>query len=822
MNTHQKENVVSKRLPLSHLIYRDEAIDAKKADNLIVYHYPLSKSYKWKEWEQQLDDQLSDPKRFYPYLMKSYRGEFGLFVALNDASEMPPKILNGDGIKVIPQRVRYAQELNPVWVRLIMRKARAFGAHCQGSHTLGRPLLQVDTWSGKNKSGGGINAISLDCRTQQLKNGDATEVVLFHENVPLREVRQSDLNAGWQGSLWKYSRNKVLMRWFPEHDQKNSGTIYREIKKNKHQRKQRVFLDVNSAQAFEKSWPYILKPVQEAFIEEAAKFGFILKPKVLNLRPMPLKTKYPTKADKTSFSSLQPGGTIDVIDLRVATSVTGGEVVAQLQELLDSKKLGVKLQLHAPVKPEKINDLNFNRQQRVLVLLDQTPGIVDDRYPLTSELRHRVACQHINVNPNDLASDSVEQGLLVEFDGELVLPSDSKYYDYPLEQCKKDKNKKALMRNLEVAIKELELKRLLLNPDAKISEVLKKQSGFLTEKLVVITDGYLFTVKSDRPVLIPFNPSNPERVKLCDSVLNHFNLSTAFLLESLLKEKWPYNYKPEVVMQGFGSPDEKLTRFARRLTFVIAEENDGVSVMFQDPKYETPHMLPEGLVETKDILRQQKRQYALKNWLLPDTHAMEQTLKELENEEIINKASAVKLRKELPKLMTFWQESLRELVSGGVVECIYRELKGLMFDQWKLEKYPDLDEKERKKKKVDPNLISVWDELLSNVLQLPLKDVKGWVRGIPGITRLWYDQEQDYFVIGGLTSPKNTITRQPSIRQWHSMQGPFNPKLITDLVDVDWVRMNQLAGNPCVATLIRRWRECQQKPEQALSVELLT
>lgn len=50
---------------------------------------------------------------------------------------------------------------------------------------------------------------------------------------------------------------------------------------------------------------------------------------------------------------------------------------------------------------------------------------------------------------------------------------------------------------------------------------------------------------------------------------------------------------------------------------------------------------------------------------------------------------------------------------------------------------------------------------------------------------------------------------QPSIRKWHALQGELNPELLTGLVDVDWVRMNQLAGNPCVATLIRRWDECQ-------------
>ena len=39
--------------------------------------------------------------------------------------------------------------------------------------------------------------------------------------------------------------------------------------------------------------------------------------------------------------------------------------------------------------------------------------------------------------------------------------------------------------------------------------------------------------------------------------------------------------------------------------------------------------------------------------------------------------------------------------------------------------------------------------------------------------------------------------------------GGINSELLAGLVDVDWVRMNQLAGNPCVATLVRRWKEFQ-------------
>ena len=153
-------NRIVRELPLSHTIYLDNEIDAEKAKKLVVYHYPLNKSYRWKEWQEHLDTELSN--RYYPYLMRSYKGQFGLFVAVDSETTKPPVILNKDGMDILPEKVQYSAEMNPIWIRLIMRKVSAFGSHCKGSHTLGRPLLKIDTWNTKKSTG--VNAISLDCR----------------------------------------------------------------------------------------------------------------------------------------------------------------------------------------------------------------------------------------------------------------------------------------------------------------------------------------------------------------------------------------------------------------------------------------------------------------------------------------------------------------------------------------------------------------------------------------------------------------------------------------------------------------------------------
>ncbi|OUX87954.1 MAG: hypothetical protein CBB95_07575, partial [Alteromonas sp. TMED35] len=81
------------------------------------------------------------------------------------------------------------------------------------------------------------------------------------------------------------------------------------------------------------------------------------------------------------------------------------------------------------------------------------------------------------------------------------------------------------------------------------------------------------------------------------------------------------------------------------------------------------------------------------------------------------------------------------------------------------------------------------------------------------------DKEKGYFVVGGLTSPKAQLMRQPSIRQWHTLQGELDIELLADLLDVDWVRMNQLAGNPCVTTLIKRWKEINPDSRDAILID---
>ena len=816
-----------RELPLSHLIYKDHEIDAEKAKQLVVYHYALSKGYRWKEWEACIDGELGH-RPYFSYLMRSYNGIFGLFVAVEDESAQPPKITNQDGDVLIPERIRYVPTLNPVWIRLMMRKLSAFGAHCQGAHSLGRPLLQTDIWHGEKSSG--INAISLDCRTQQLEDKDTTEVVLFHENVPLRPLPQDEQPEKADSAIWVYDRNKILVRWYPSAKVSKGTVLYKEMPKKSDKRKTRAFLDLTSAKSLALSWPAILAPIQNEFINYAATFGFYLKPKVLKLRPLTVKTKYKSLKAKSAFQSIPVSGKINVIDLRVSTTVSSRQVIDLLSELLHQKRFDIELELLPLITADNISECYFTDDQRVMVLLDQAPGIENDRYPLTEHLRTMCACQHININPYDLVTDPIELNLLSEVlvDKKTVLIPEPEYFNYVIDvDSSADDEKKTryekylgeLCRNLDIVIKELQLKHLLMCKTAKISQILPEQVDYLNSSLVYITDGYLFTVKNDRPVMIPFIPSESDYLHRCDAVLKEFGLSVSSLLMDL-DSKWPYAYKQHDVMDKFGSDAEKYTRFLKRLTLVIRQKTDTneLMVLLQDPSYEKPHMLPLGLTDVMAELKKKSAKHALHDWLLPDETKLNQLLDFLSSEETISDASVNQVRHSLSALCVCWMDTLKELHQENVSDIDYKQIKKRMSELWRQRDYASaigsggsdikLIPEKSQKKRVNPQLISGWDHLLSLVFERPLTDPRSWLRNIPGIQKLWYDEHQKYVVVGGLAPLQTKLQRQPSIRQWHSLRGTTDFEFLAGLLDVDWVRMNQLAGNPCVSVLVRRWQEC--------------
>mgnify|MGYP003603003105 CR=1 FL=1 len=83
------QNKDLRKLPLSHLVYLDSQVDADKANEFVVYHYPLlNNNYQWREkkaWEERIDIELDS--RQFAYLMKKNGSQFGLYVAVLNRPE---------------------------------------------------------------------------------------------------------------------------------------------------------------------------------------------------------------------------------------------------------------------------------------------------------------------------------------------------------------------------------------------------------------------------------------------------------------------------------------------------------------------------------------------------------------------------------------------------------------------------------------------------------------------------------------------------------------------------------------------------------------
>lgn len=262
-------------------------------------------------------------------------------------------------------------------------------------------------------------------------------------------------------------------------------------------------------------------------------------------------------------------------------------------------------------------------------------------------------------------------------------------------------------------------------------------------------------------------------------------------------------------MQGFGSADEKLTRFARRLTIVLHRTNT-VSIYLQDPKYDTPHMIPYHLNEVIEAINCKNISLPLVKWKLPEKKDLLTDIDKFAEEKVLSNNNRSTLLRELDDLYSCWYDTLKKFAREGETEISYKKLKKDFFARFLALKNSNLRQEDMAKSRNSTALVSAWTKLLSKLFNRYLEDDRVWLRhNVPGIQHLWHDPDEGYYVVGGLASPKRKILRQPSIRQWHALQGSLDTELLTALVDVDWVRTNQLAGNPCVSTLVNRWQECQ-------------
>lgn len=832
-------------LRLSDTFYYDDEVDKNLARKLPVYRYHLPKNqYRWREWQESIHQSMAQQsyqqrtsQAPYPYLMRSFSGEFYLFIALEDEKSIPPTILDSENNPLIVEKVQLDSPFYPIWIRLLFRKSLADQSNYGNFHSLGRPLLLLHHWKNAAQPGM-VQALAIDCRTQQLKVTShqriTTEIALFYENIPLREVQWearplSEKRQQFLGHYWAI-KDTQLIRTSGEISM--DGPIYQEIPKNSRYRLTRPFINLENYETCRQSWPAILGPVQDHFIKMAAQYGFRLTPKKLNLIPLPTITKARAQSptfetapqaidtDELSekkrlakntkvasyFRSIPAIHTISVLDHRFCQEITTLEIIHFLQGLIQKLNIPTKIELIS-----SIEQLCHKAQQPALILIDQRPKVVEDRYHLTDALRGIIPIQHINMNPYDISHPDA-----------IFPPADSattdttpptEYYQYRLKDL--ESKKETLIRNLDICLKELQIKSLLLDSKKRIAEILPEQSPILTENLILITRGYLFTVERDRPIFIPISNNEPQHQLLLDQYLQPFGYTFATLLAKIYEE-WPYSYRPEALEPNFGPLETKLAARLRRLTLLLHKKEDGVTIMMQDPQYDRPHILFDDMDNVLDIL-QQREGISPQNWLIYENEIpkIESIITKIEKSKpktaVLNMIPL--LKQGLITFISLWNEECQQLIQKGIIHTRFEEIRKNTFKTF-FQKLQMEEDMWRAKKRLPSGFSSLWNEVASQLFQIPLNDIRSqWLNKIPGISKLWYDPEQGYYVVGSLLPLQYKIDRQPSIRQWHKIEGDMDIVLLTKLLDVDWVRTNQLAGNPCPTLLIQRWQELQPKSE---------
>lgn len=792
-------------LPLFEFFYRPDEVNTELANKLIVYRYPIPNGESAKAYQIYIERQLAGYRS--AFLLRQQAMPRGLFIALANEEEIPPKVFAADKEQILPERVYYAQDYAPIWIRLIFRGMSVWNSYSRGYHKSGYPLLIINREEKETKS---IEALRLDCASSEVNAEGIAKLRPFYAGVSLIGVTEKE-TYNLKSEYWEYDKNNILHRYLPTPNVKSTNTLYK-VYKNRNQRIEQDFLNLKSLKAFKLSRPMILRDITKEFIQKSAKYGFNLQQEVLNLQPwLQQKTKYIYRDKKPAFTSISYAQKIDILDLRINSKIKAKDLLSIFDELLNKKGIHIQWQLLTEINTANLASYIPKPTQKILVLIDQIKGMENDRYQLTKQIKQVCAVQHLMVNPNAMAIDPVKKGLLKvdEADGEQLFVENlgSDFYNYTLSDLANLKTaaKSLLVNKLEVVLKELEIKGLLLVPELKISEVLKNQAQTLSSDILLISAGYLFTVKNDRPVIIPFKLLDEECKSLCDIYLKHFDTSTIELMQ-LLSNNWPHFYQP-INFADIATNAKKLKSFQKNLVLLLHRNKENkVEIMLQEYSKTQRYIIPADLEEVELRLAAREEKLSLKDWFIPENKINEliDLIAQLVAEEKLTTKNAENLENALAGLINSWNKELKILHEKNIFTINYIELKKQALASYR----------KQTNKKISGVFVNSFDSLLSYYFNRPLNDLRDWSRKIAGIQKMHLDKEKNIFMVGVLGSLEIKLARQPSISQWHTLQGEINTDLIFSLLDADWVSINQLPSNPYPRVLINRWHEIN--PDKAL------
>jgi len=750
---------MTSKLPLSSLNYKISEIDESLAKKLPVYCYtlPRTREFRWKTWMQHLSSQIT--KGSTPYFVRTEKDRLELYVVLQESQNLT--ITTPDGIEIQKEVALFSKRRAYIYLRLIMRMAlnkSQFDLSSDGK------IIRII-----KSSKSSLQGLTFDCGSQQLNDKDTYELTLTHKHVLLVKAKDKKMT---KGLYWEIAEKDALRRSSPSRI--NEASVYVEIAKNKSRKLGVPFVDLDSLDKFENSLVPILSSNQELLMKEAAEYGFKLSKKVLSLSPVNVATKY---SPGSAFKSIQANSEVLVMDLRVSTRIK-----------LESVIKGDQFKFLGEFTEDSLKSFDPAHGCVVLTVLDQRKGVVGDRYPWTKKLAKRCAVQHININPFDEMSVNSKE-YTVEADGhnETYLAETEAYYQYALDDIEKHSK---IGLKLEVCLKELVLKSMIINQQP-LSQVLPAQSRFFDGSMMVISEGIAFGAINNRAAFSQlFQQSELYDEAVINELLKSFDLKDADIFNAAANN-WPYHFRPE----GLDSWGDNRDKFLNRLTFVIQKKAGKTSIFMQDPSFNTPKIIPTGVDRARKNIKDREKKVEITSWVVnPDNiKAHNKLIKGLD----ISEGSKENLELKLPSFIKAWNQALAGMRMGNVFVANYKSIKKEFRKEYSLSHGSP----------ISTLMIGAWDAILSEILNKKLRDEKRWLKDTPGMHKIWTDLSQGFVVVGSVTSPQSKLERQPSIRQWHAIKGGMDIKFIAGLLDVDWMRKGQFAGNPFPCNLIRKWLE---------------
>lgn len=843
----------------STLFYQDAEIDPKLANTLTVYKYRLpAAEYRSPKELPQMPD-AEEMRGAYAF----YRVNNSLFVALENAQDPAPILVDRANSPLPYEKVAYHPSLNYVWLRLILRQLNHPGSPFEARNLLGQYLYLISPLTQSLQRKQKLYAMEIDCRLRQESSGTRTEVQLNFKNVVLfplsaERIEQIAHHKKHGQSYWTYAGNQTLRRWYPKGKKAPKGAIYQALTHKRYRqgaglRIQYPFLNLRNADTLKESRAYIVKEVQNRFITLAARYGFFLTPKQIPFRKLPHKTRASTK-ESFPFTSIPQAGEITLIDLRKNSRVPTHYFETLFNTMLNDLGLSALTLRHNPaITPETIANFTPKAEERALVIIDQVKGMEDDHYRLTDHLAPQISIQHINVNPYEYGTQTaIENGLVevIELDEALqkihqqdsLLRPTSAYFEYEKPALLEKHYLSELKMRFQVSLKEIRIKELILKK-APTSEILPELSEVLTEDLLMITERLLCTFEKGYPRFIPLK----EQEKV-EQYLYRFNCSLSTLFTLLKSDRWPYQHK--YITEEIQKDPKKLASRLNQLTFLITRTPSprapsGWQINIAVKHLQSPLLLPQGIERVPTTLKRQFKARPLAFWAmtpqdlaqlkaiiqrekrltvteelplfpeLEEPHSpreptplkgVEEGAESLLAESPLTESQCNKLLTFLSRWVTFWNKTLQGLAKDGHSTIHFADLRSRVFRQWHSAelKTPGVR---------DSHFNNALTLLFSEFYGIDFREIRHWWRQSPGNAGLWHgrmisnQQANDYFIISGLRAPELKLERQPSIRRWTSLQGDLDIELMRQLLDVDWVRLNQLAGNTAIELLARRWKE---------------